>query len=607
MANCLSGTNCHITPTAGEGLIFRGGDTWHFGNPGATPYAGLVTNCDVNQTQAAGLCLGNDFLNGSSGSPVYVGTDPTWSATNPWSRPIFTADNPLTPHPGLFGDSVVSCAYQIGASNKLVSFEGAQYAIFDDFELTGLCQQTLNDAAQDTYLFANGGNNNMYTRLYVHGWTHLPFSCSGDTGLCFNLKSGIQSGGSADLHIQDVVDGSDSDPAGLEALFTGGYNVYQSVFRYTAQVVANGIHLWHDNLMEHWFCPGDSQSHPNLLETGSDPPGTNAIYNNVFRSILTDPGSCPINSIVGIWLDPPAGSTDYIFNNVWYNTPVNGIEYINVGQNANGGDEGPEIYFNNTFEDEETYMFGCAQAGFAEPFTTANNHYIFDSPSPYTSSCAGQLTPVTNLLMTHAIAASDGYTVSETFPYSPTSANSPTAGAGTNEQAFCNALAAAAQSDPTLSDAATACQSDTRYACTYNSMTHTVTCPARIPVARPTNSSWDIGAYQYCPPSQCTQSPPPTTTTSSFSPQVYPNPWRSDRGYPAQITFDQLTGGNTTIKIFSVAGHLVKTLSTQNSGLSTVTWNLINDYGDKVASGIYLYLITDSQGDKVTGKVAVIK
>jgi hypothetical protein len=34
---------------------------------------------------------------------------------------------------------------------------------------------------------------------------------------------------------------------------------------------------------------------------------------------------------------------------------------------------------------------------------------------------------------------------------------------------------------------------------------------------------------------------------------------------------------------------------------------LTNDSGDKVGSGIYLYLITDGQGDKVRGKVAVIK
>jgi hypothetical protein len=30
MPNCASGSACHITPVAGEGFIFRGGDTWHY-------------------------------------------------------------------------------------------------------------------------------------------------------------------------------------------------------------------------------------------------------------------------------------------------------------------------------------------------------------------------------------------------------------------------------------------------------------------------------------------------------------------------------------------------------------------------------------------------
>jgi hypothetical protein len=97
--------------------------------------------------------------------------------------------------------------------------------------------------------------------------------------------------------------------------------------------------------------------------------------------------------------------------------------------------------------------------------------------------------------------------------------------------------------------------------------------------------------------------PPPSTNASAFSPQVYPNPWRSDKHSGNPITFDQLSG-NTTIKIFTVSAHLVKTLTTSNA---SVTWDLTNDSGGTIASGIYVYLITDSQGDKVKGKVAVIK
>jgi hypothetical protein len=105
-------------------------------------------------------------------------------------------------------------------------------------------------------------------------------------------------------------------------------------------------------------------------------------------------------------------------------------------------------------------------------------------------------------------------------------------------------------------------------------------------------------------------SPPPGTTVltpAPFSPKVYPNPWRSDKhaAHPS-ITFAGLTVG-TTIKIFTASGHLVKTLSSEPSTPSTARWDLTNDSGDKVASGVYLYLITDGKGDKVRGKVAVIK
>jgi hypothetical protein len=85
--------------------------------------------------------------------------------------------------------------------------------------------------------------------------------------------------------------------------------------------------------------------------------------------------------------------------------------------------------------------------------------------------------------------------------------------------------------------------------------------------------------------------------------QVYPNPWRSDKHAGKPITFANLST-NTTVKIFTASGHLAKDLGTANG---TVTWDLENESGDKVASGIYLYLITDGQGDKVRGKIGVIR
>jgi len=131
----------------------------------------------------------------------------------------------------------------------------------------------------------------------------------------------------------------------------------------------------------------------------------------------------------------------------------------------------------------------------------------------------------------------------------------------------------------------------------------------------------DVGALQYFagplpPPTSPIigppgQNPPPgsnppttTVTPTTLNVRIYPNPWRSDKhaSHPSMIFDGLLTG--TTIKLFTVSGHKVKELHTDGP---SIPWDLTNDSGDKVASGIYMYLITDSQGDKVRGKVAVIK
>ncbi len=84
--------------------------------------------------------------------------------------------------------------------------------------------------------------------------------------------------------------------------------------------------------------------------------------------------------------------------------------------------------------------------------------------------------------------------------------------------------------------------------------------------------------------------------------KVAPNPWRSDKYPGIPITFSQLSAGST-IKIFTISGHEVRKLS----GGPSVAWDLKNDSGDKVGSGIYIYLMTDPQGNKVKGKLAIIK
>ena len=85
--------------------------------------------------------------------------------------------------------------------------------------------------------------------------------------------------------------------------------------------------------------------------------------------------------------------------------------------------------------------------------------------------------------------------------------------------------------------------------------------------------------------------------------RVYPNPWRSDRHASLPITFDHLTA-NSRVKIFTLSAHHVKTLPVSSS---IITWDRTNESGERVASGLYFYLITDDQGQKTRGQLAIIK
>jgi hypothetical protein len=97
--------------------------------------------------------------------------------------------------------------------------------------------------------------------------------------------------------------------------------------------------------------------------------------------------------------------------------------------------------------------------------------------------------------------------------------------------------------------------------------------------------------------------PPSAPPASTLSVKVYPNPWRSDKHAGKTITFSGLATG-TILKIFTASGHKVVEIHTDGP---SVSWMLTNDSGDRVASGIYLYVVTDAQGNKVRGKVAIIR
>ncbi|MBU0701363.1 T9SS type A sorting domain-containing protein, partial [bacterium] len=81
---------------------------------------------------------------------------------------------------------------------------------------------------------------------------------------------------------------------------------------------------------------------------------------------------------------------------------------------------------------------------------------------------------------------------------------------------------------------------------------------------------------------------------------VYPNPYYANGD---GIYFDKLTE-NSTIQIFTIAGELVWETRVNSSRMS---WDVCNSAGEKVASGIYIYLIKNPAGKNKVGKLGVIR
>jgi kumamolisin len=85
---------------------------------------------------------------------------------------------------------------------------------------------------------------------------------------------------------------------------------------------------------------------------------------------------------------------------------------------------------------------------------------------------------------------------------------------------------------------------------------------------------------------------------------AFPNPWDTRTATKRQMTFANIPNDGS-IKIFTLSGFWVKTLTGSDSNNQTV-WDLTNDAGERVASGIYFYLVKSPQAT-FRGQIAIIK
>ena len=545
MPNCASNCASLSAGSGGIGLIFRGGDTWHFGNSSASPYTGGTWDLYGWFSNAYNNLISNCVYEGTQTGCIYVGVDQTWYSGGSWARPILTGDNPTT---GLTTTGyAASCAYAIANSgtygtHNLVNMPA--YLIFDNFELTGLCSSDTNTAnASNTYIsgWASSGSFAptypiaFLENVYIHGWSATSTAGSASNSHAVTLIGG----GNGTLQIFDhiVVDGSDSNPEIVAyATFPWFYHMRDSMFRYTGQGVGAQCHDIHDNIWEHFYYTA-RDGHINILECNHDYSSgstVNVSYNNVMRH--NDPS---VDNAEGFWFCPNT-TPEYWFNNLIYDafSAGEGQPWAIAGssQYPDCTNSGGQFMFNNTFVDQIGLPCGKSgsAAGLGAYLTAYNNHLINSTWDVSTPRCVGAGASATNVSMSSATATSQGYTTGSggivgnvnncandtTTPCGPTSGSNGTVGAGTNfTTTYCATLATFSGEYAIGTEAANACKYGTTDGCAYNSTTHTMNCPGQTAVARPASAAWDAGAYQFSgTPQPPTKAPQPPTNLKATVP-----------------------------------------------------------------------------------------
>jgi hypothetical protein len=92
------------------------------------------------------------------------------------------------------------------------------------------------------------------------------------------------------------------------------------------------------------------------------------------------------------------------------------------------------------------------------------------------------------------------------------------------------------------------------------------------------------------------------TSGNELDARVYPSPYSPSKGNSMRFSIDGTGGGE--VKIYTLSGKLVKKLLI-GAGESDAIWDVLNEEGNSITTGLYIYSITDGEGNKKTGKLAI--
>lgn len=550
-ATGMTSSTHNTAQPAGTGFIVKGGDTWHMGNSGATPYTG--------GTWAAGFYA----TSATSANPIYYGVDQTWFDGGSWSRPVMTADNPACGAPNADGVNcfhvtaqsnnlntgnfqagppptgatatldewyVNACQFKASNSsynNVMFDFGSVPHLILDGIEFTGLCSDTTlggvpaTDGQDIVINYPSTGSDWHFWNVYVHGVTHTrmftiqSYSCdssscpgSGDGGggtATFNIR--LFKGGGSQFYPDDqfrfvVVDGFDSDPRSFFTCYCGFYDVAYSYFGNHGDIITRDVNnIWHDNTFEKY----SENGHSNVLESVGAGTGTVVMYNNVIRhvNVNNDEGDPGVTQEFG------PGGVGYYFNNVFYDWG----QWQYFGPLGIPSGNGTVNIFSNTWQSNsglfptnsvQISCSGCAQLNIESS--------LFISDIPVTTTCCQ------NLTYTNSQATGLNYVMTGSYALTPPSGAAAIGGGKNETTTFCAQIHTIALTNPNYSDADAACPRDTTYGANYNFATHSIVqgTPARASVARPAGA-WTVGAFEGSGGGGGPTSPAVTTTTVPLS------------------------------------------------------------------------------------------
>ena len=85
---------------------------------------------------------------------------------------------------------------------------------------------------------------------------------------------------------------------------------------------------------------------------------------------------------------------------------------------------------------------------------------------------------------------------------------------------------------------------------------------------------------------------------------AYPNPCKAKLGH-TNITFGNLTS-TIKLRVYKKTGELILDKDETTTG-GNLVWDLKNNDGYPVASGVYVYIITNTEGQQSKGKLAILK